>query len=79
MKITAYSSKYCSACQGIKKELKKLEKAGFEIDIVDCDKEVSKCKGIDGTPTLILKKGNKSRKIEGFATANDIKSEFDSL
>jgi len=79
MEITHYSQEFCNACEEMKPELQKLKKAGFKINVVDCGKDPSDCKGIEYTPTLIIKKGRKSKKITGFATAEEIKSKFDSL
>ena len=76
MEVTEYSSKHCPPCQEMKPELKKLKKEGIKVNIVDCDKDISKCKDITHVPTLILKKGGKSRKIFGFATAEDIKEKL---
>jgi len=60
-------------------ELKKLKKEGFKVNAIDCDKNESKCKDIIHVPTLIIKKGGKSRKIIGFATAEEIKEKFKKL
>ena len=79
MKITQYSLKHCPVCKEMKPELRKLKRAGYSVNVIDCEKETSKCKGIQAAPTLILKKGGKSRKIVGFATADEIKRKFDSL
>ena len=79
MEVTEYSSKHCPPCQEMKPELKKLKKEGIKVNVVDCDENISNCKGILSVPTLILKKGGKSRKIIGFATAEDIKEKFRSL
>lgn len=79
MEITEYSSKSCPACKEMKPELKKLEKAGIKVNIIDCDKNDSKCKDIRHAPTLVIKKGGKSKKIIGFATAEDIRKKFERL
>ncbi len=79
MEITHYSQEFCHACEEMKPELRKLKKAGFKINVVDCDKTPSNCKGIKFTPTLIIKKGSKSKRINGFATADEIKRKFDRL
>ena len=79
MEITEYSTKYCPACKEMKLELKKLKKEGIKINIIDCEKEDSKCKDITYAPTLVLKKGRKSKKIIGFATAEDIRKKFEGL
>ncbi len=79
MEITEYSSKNCPSCQEMKPELKKLKRAGFKVSIVDCDKNMSECRGIQSVPTLIIKKGRRSKKMVGFMTAEEIKSKFDRL
>ncbi|MBU0958984.1 MAG: thioredoxin family protein [Nanoarchaeota archaeon] len=79
MEVIEYSSKHCSPCQEMKSELKKLKKAGFKVSIVDCDKNMSECRGIQSVPTLIIKKGRRSKKMVGFMTAEEIKSNFDKL
>ena len=79
MEITAYSQELCGACQEMKPELMKLKRAGFKINVIDCDKTPSNCKGIKYTPTLIIRKGSKSKRISGFATAEEIKRKFDKL
>ncbi len=76
MEITEYSSKYCPTCKRMASVVKKLKKSGIKINIIDCDKDNSKCKGIEYAPTIIIKKGNKSKKIQGFATAEEIKKEI---
>ena len=76
MEITEYSKKSCRVCNKMISEIEKLRKAGFKVNIVDCDKDNSKCEGIEYAPTLIIKKGNKSKKIQGFATAKEIKDEI---
>ena len=63
----------------MKPELKKLRQAGIKVNVIDCDKNTSGCKDIQAVPTLILKKGGRSRKIIGFATAEEIKEKFKSL
>ena len=79
MEITEYSSKYCPACNEMKPELRKLKKAGIKVNVIDCDKDSSNCKGIRAAPTLIIKKGGKSKKIIGFTTAEEIKRKFEGL
>lgn len=79
MEITQYSSKHCPACKEMEPELKKLKKAGFKVEVVDCEKDESKCKDLYSVPTLIIKKGNKSKEIVGFTKAEEIKEEFDKL
>ena len=79
MEVIEYSSRHCPPCQEMKPELKKLKQAGIKVNIVDCDKDMPKCKDIQAVPTLILKKGGKSKKIIGFATAEEIKEKFKSL
>ena len=79
MEVTQYSSKDCPACEEMAPELKKLKKEGFKVNAVDCDENTSECKDILSVPTLILKKGRKSRKIIGFATAEEIKKKLKSL
>ena len=79
MEITQYSLKHCPVCKEMKPELRKLKRAGYSVNVIDCEKETSKCKGIQAAPTLVLKKGSKSRKIVGFATAEEIKRKFESL
>jgi len=79
MELTEYSSKQCPACKEMKPELRKLKKAGFKINVIDCEKDPSKCKGIQAAPTLVLKKGERSKKIIGFATAEEIKRKFERL
>lgn len=79
MEITEYSTKYCPACRGIASELKKLKKEGIKVKVIDCGKNSSKCKGITYIPTLVIKKGRKSKKVIGFATVEDIKREFKKL
>lgn len=79
MEITEYSSKQCPVCNEMKPELRKLKKAGIKVNIIDCNKDISKCKGIWAAPTLVLKKGGRSKKIIGFSTAEDIKKKFEKL
>ena len=79
MEITQYSQEFCPACEEMKPELRKLKRAGFKVNVVDCDKNPSNCKGVKYTPTLVIKKGSKSRKISGFVTAEDIKKKFEGL
>ena len=79
MEVIEYSSKYCPPCQEMKSELRKLKQAGFKVSIIDCDKDMSACRGIQSVPTLIIKKGGKSKRINGFATAEEIKEKFDRL
>ena len=79
MEITEYFSKHCPVCEDMKPELKKLRRAGFKIKVIDCGKNRSKCKNIDYAPTLVIKKGRKSRKIVGFHSAEEIKEKFESL
>ena len=79
MEVTEYSSKHCPPCQEMKPELKKLKKEGIKVNVVDCDKNISKCKDILSVPTLILKKGGKSKRMVGFMTAEEIKEKFKSL
>jgi len=79
MEIIEYSSKHCPPCQEMKPELRKLKQAGFKVSIVDCDKDMSACKGIMSVPTLIIKKGGKSKRMVGFMTAEEIKEKFDRL
>jgi len=79
MEIIEYATTTCPVCKRMAPELKKLLRAGFRIKIVNCDKKVSKCKDIKHAPTLIIKKGNKSKKIVGFTTAEDLKLEFEYL
>ena len=76
MKITEYSSEHCPACMKMASVVAKLKKSGIKIKVIDCDKDPSKCEGIEYAPTIIIKKGNKSKKIVGFATAKKIKSEI---
>jgi len=40
---------------------------------------MSACKGIMSVPTLIIKKGGKSKRMVGFMTAEEIKEKFDRL
>jgi len=77
MEVTQYSSRHCPACEGMKGEMQKLKRAGIKVKLIDCDD--SKCEGIQHIPTTILKKGRKSKKIIGFATAEEIKEKFRSL
>jgi len=79
MEITEYSMKQCPPCQEMKSELKKLQQAGFKVNVVDCEKESSRCKNIQSVPTIIIKKGRKSKRITGFTTAEEIKSMFNNL
>ncbi len=79
MEITHYSQEFCPACKEMKPELRKLKKDGFKINVIDCDKTPSNCKGINATPTIVIKKGRKTKKISGFATAEEIKRKFDRL
>jgi len=79
MEITEYSSKQCPACKEMKPELRKLKKAGIRVNVIDCDKNDSKCKDITHAPTLIIKKGRKSKKIIGFTTAEEIKKKLEKL
>lgn len=79
MEITEYSSKQCPACKEMKPELRQLKKAGIKVNVIDCDKNDSKCKDIGAAPTLVLKKGGRSKKIIGFATAEEIKKKFERL
>ncbi len=79
MEIIEYSSKHCSICKEMASVIEKLKKEGIKIKIINCDKDMTKCKDIKYAPTIIIKKGNKSKKIEGFVTAEDIKSEIKKL
>ena len=79
MEIVQYFLENCSACHQMSPELKKLKKAGFKVKVVDCNKNMSKCRGIRAVPTLVLKKDGKSKKIVGFASAAEIKQAFEKL
>ncbi len=79
MELTEYSSKDCPVCKEMKPELKKLKQAGIRVNVIDCDKENSKCKDIQSAPTLVLKKGGRSKTIIAFATAEQIKTKFEKL
>lgn len=79
MEVTQYSSRHCPGCKEMKPELEKLKKEGIKVNIINCDKGGSKCKDIQHVPTIILKKGRKSRKITRYATAEEIKKKFKSL
>ena len=79
MELTEYSSKDCPVCNEMKPELRKLKRAGIRVNVIDCEKDISKCKGIQAAPTLVLKKGGRSKKIIGFATAEEIKRKFEKL
>ena len=79
MEITQYSQESCQVCNEMKPELMKLKRAGFKVNVIDCDKSPSNCKGIKYTPTIVIKKGSKSKKISGFATAEEIKRKFEKL
>ena len=79
MEVIEYSSKYCPPCQEMKPELRKLQRAGFKVSIIDCDENMSACRGIQSVPTIVIRKGRRSKKMVGFMTAEEIKSKFDSL
>lgn len=79
MEVTEYSSKDCPVCREMKPELRKLKRAGIKVNVIDCEKDPSKCKGIQAAPTLVIKKGRKSKKIIGFTTAEEIKKKFERL
>ncbi len=79
MEIIEYSSKHCPPCQAMKPELKKLKQAGIKVNIIDCDKNTSKYKDIQSVPTLIIKKGGRSKRMVGFMTAEEIKKKFEKL
>jgi len=76
MEVIEYSSKHCPPCQEMKPELRKLKRAGFKVSVVDCDKEISKCRGIQSVPTIVIKKGRRSKRMVGFMTAEEIKSKL---
>ena len=79
MELTEYSSKDCPVCKEMKPELRKLKRAGIRVNVIDCEKDPSKCKSIQSAPTLVLKKGGRSKKIIGFTTAEEIKRKFEKL
>lgn len=79
MEIIEYSTKDCAACEQMASELRKLKQAGIKVNVVDCDKEDSKCRDIQSVPTLILKKGGRSKRMVGFMTAEEIKEKLKSL
>jgi len=78
-KIIEYSVKECLICQEMVSELAKLKAEGFKISVIDCKKDATKCKLIKCIPTLIIQKDGRSKKIEGFISASEVREEVKKL
>lgn len=76
MVIIYFKATWCSGCQGMKATIEQLQKEGYEIQIIDADKDkkLAKKYNIESVPTIIIIQDDKEvDRVVGKILADDLR------
>ena len=79
-KLEYYSAEWCGPCKMFKPAIEELINEGYNIDIIDIDKNPSMAqeKRISAVPTLIFaEKGKKDKRFHGAMNPSEIRRELE--